>query len=694
MRAAFRLLVRTALGCGHAIRNILRKLKGFVFETPIRSEQEVFEDLRALCCTPGFIHAMADICFRHNLTIYVDELKPSDMAHLHSPSHLTRTERTTLIGLMMRTPISRACPPRPIIESYAGKAEQLLKELHDTVFQPGASNLVRQVRTGRNIGEVEPGKLLREGIFYGGESAYSFQYRDLALQRYRKDAKWLLDNKGIDLNLAVKLSRLLNEQLNERLLEVGREVMSGLSENHSVLPGFTFSCAELAASMNEPVEAVRSVVGAFALPPDERNSGFNSLDAFNRAYAFPFIQLGEDEFLSLEHYGFPQALYDGPFYWMIEDDAYLQTAAKHRGEFTESFAFERLSRVFGNGNVFQNVELYRSKGRMVGEIDVLVLFGDQAIVVQAKAKKLTIKARKGNDLQLKEDFQKAVQDAVNQGFDCCKALLDPAVKLRCGGRQITLRNRPRKIYPIAVVAEDYPALASQVRHYLQSNSTLQIAAPIVIDVFALDAITEFLASPLRLLSYLKLRAHFGDRFWAGHEFTLLSYHLRCNLWLDENVDLQRLEDDISVPMEAAMTVRREGIPGADTPEGILTLTQGTPFAHLIGQMEYEQNPVAIDVGLLLLELSGRTVKKFNEFLSRILALTAEDGNIHDFTFGLGGQSGGLTVHCSRLGPRKAQEKLLGHCQYRKRSQQARKWFGLAIRQDGSIVTAVKLIDAP
>ena len=636
---------------------------------------------------------MADICFRHNMTIYEDELKASDMAHLYSPSHLTRTERTTLIGLMMRTPVSRACPPRPDIESYARNAEQLLGELHETVALPGASDLARQVRAGRNIQEVEPGKLLREGIFYGGESAYSFQYRDLAIQRYRKDAKWLLDNKGIDLNLAGKLCRCVNEQINERLVEVGRKVTSDSSDNHSLLPGFTFSCAELAARMNEPVEAVRSVIGAFTLPPDERNSGFNSLDAFNQAYAYPFIQIGEDEFLSLEHYGFPQALYDVPFYWMIAGKAYARPAAEHRGEFTESFAFERLYRVFGKGNVFQNVELYRSKGKRIGEIDVLVLFGHRAIVVQAKSKKLTIEARKGNDLQLKEDFQGAVQDAVDQGFDCCEALLDPAVALHCGGRKIILKDRPKKIYPIALVAEHYPALALQVRHYLQANSTAQVAAPLVIDVFAIDAMTEFLASPLRLLSYLKLRSHFGNRFWAGHEFTVLSYHLRCNLWLEENIDLKRLEDEISAPLEVAMTVRREGIPGADTPDGILTIAQGTPFAHLVGQLENEQNPAAIDLGLLLLELSGSTVLKLNEYLSRIMALTAADGRIHDFTFGLGERSGGLTVHCSRLGPRKAEKKLLRHCQVRKRSQQAREWFGLAIRTDGSITTAAKLVDA-
>ena len=46
------------------------------------------------------------------------------------------------------------------------------------------------------------------------------------------------------------------------------------------------------------------------------------------------------------------------------------------------------------------------KGKKVGEIDVLVIFGDRAIVLQAKSKRLTLEARKGNDNQIKDDFKK------------------------------------------------------------------------------------------------------------------------------------------------------------------------------------------------------------------------------------------------------------------------------------------------
>jgi hypothetical protein len=45
---------------------------------------------------------------------------------------------------------------------------------------------------------------------------------------------------------------------------------------------------------------------------------------------------------------------------------------------------------------------------------VLVLFGNRAIVLQAKAKKLTLEARKGNDNQLKDDFKKSVQESYDQ----------------------------------------------------------------------------------------------------------------------------------------------------------------------------------------------------------------------------------------------------------------------------------------
>ena len=199
-----------------------------------------------------------------------------------------------------------------------------------------------------------------------------------------------------------------------------------------------------------------------------------------------------------------------------------------------------------------------------------------------------------------------------------------------------------------------------------------------------------LASPLRLLSYLNLRAEIGDKMMASHETILLSYHLTQNLWLENNVDLMVVQDDVSSHLDATMAVRRDGVSGAATPDGILTRFEGTPFARIIDEVEDRENSAALELGLMLLELSEDTVRSLNEGISQIIARTMQDGGLHDITIGISSASTGLTVHCSLMDDREAEIRLRNHCEVRQDSQKANSWFGLAIRPDGSIRFAGKL----
>jgi hypothetical protein len=79
-----------------------------------------------------------------------------------------------------------------------------------------------------------------------------------------------------------------------------------------------------------------------------------------------------------------------------------------------------------------------------------------------------------------------------------------------------------------------------------------IQPPLVLDVFALDALTEMLSSPLRFLSYVNRRTGYTEQLLATHETVILSYHLRHNLWVENNVDLLMLSDDLSVDLDVAM----------------------------------------------------------------------------------------------------------------------------------------------
>ena len=124
--------------------------------------------------------------------------------------------------------------------------------------------------------------------------------------------------------------------------------------------------------------------------------------------------------------------------------------------------------VFGEACVHQGVHIFKSKGVEVGEIDVLVVFGDRAIVLQAKSKRLTLEARKGNDLQLQDDFKKAVRNSCDQALSCAEALGDATYTLRDAGGELLILARPLKqVFPMCVVADHYPALAFQAQQFLK-----------------------------------------------------------------------------------------------------------------------------------------------------------------------------------------------------------------------------------
>ena len=312
--------------------------------------------------------------------------------------------------------------------------------------------------------------------------------------------------------------------------------------------------------------------------------------------------------------------------------------------------------------------------------------------MQAKSKKLTLEARKGNDLQLQNDFKAAVQDAVDQALDCAECLGDPTLTLRCkDGRVVPLRNPPGNVFPISVVADHYPALTFQARQFLQVSVSEPVLPPLVIDVFGLDAMTEMLESPLRLFSYLSLRGEFDEKLLGSHEHTFLSYHLKRNLWVADDTDMLMLEDSISADLDLAMAVRRSGMPGARTPDGILTRFEGTHFANIINGIEDQPHAVAIDLGLMLLQLNEDTVGKINSLIDEVLKRTAADGGLHDATFGIPTLSGGLTIHCSRLEHKVAESRLMGHCKVRKYSQKADCWFGIALKPNGSLRFAGELV---
>ena len=335
-----------------------------------------------------------------------------------------------------------------------------------------------------------------------------------------------------------------------------------------------------------------------------------------------------------------------------------------------------LSKVFGEKNVYKNIDIYENKKR-VGEIDVLIVFGNRAIILQAKSKKLTLGARKGNDKLIAKDFKKAIQDSYNQGNDCAKFIQDSAYQLSDSNKnELSLRKDFKEIYIFCTVSDHYPSLPFQTQQFLKYEETEIIKPPFIMDIFLLDVMVEMLSNPLYFLSYVNKRTTLFKKIMVQSELSILSYHLKRNLYLDDNYSMMMIEDDVSSDLDLALFVRRKGIPGNHTPDGILTKFQGTIIGNFLDKIKEYEDDYAIEIGFFLLTLSEEAITQINEGIQKTIDLFLEDKKGHDFTIGFNEGPTGLTIHTNNLEYDIAFESLLDHCKVRKYKQHANNWFGL------------------
>jgi len=647
---------------------------------PMRSEQAIFEELTELCYSAGYVHAVAYLCFRDNMILYSGEMKSNDMQQLFSKDRLIRTETSTVIGLMLQRDIDYTLPTPETLQGYVSKTEGLLEEIHLSMSATFWKDINPAKIVDKDFNPFTSGAVLREPIFYGGESAYSFQYRDFSLAKYERDDDWLAANKQFSIqdarNVVYAISLLQDEKAGDTL----QSMRTAALKDWTFLPCFAFTVQEVADFAHMDLAVVERVLQAFTAPIGACNETFKTLNDFNIINASPLIPMPDGRYVLFHIYSLAEALYEAPFYWMGADKAYVSKAMRHRGLFTEQFAVERLTQVFGANNVLSNIDIFGSNGNKLGEIDVLVIFGDRAVVLQAKSKRLTLEARRGNDLQIKDDFKKSIQDSSDQAYLCAQLLEEGRCAFRdASGNTVPLPKKFKRIYIVCLIADHYPALSFQARQFLKCTPTATISAPFIMDVFALDAMSEMLGSPLQLLSYIDRRTGYSDKLIASHELTILSYHLKKNLWLSHEYDMVMLDDDISADLDLAMLVRRENVPGKSTPDGILTRFSATALGRITKAIESSPEPATIALGLTLLMLEEDSVISISKAIEQIAQLGVADGKSHDFTAGFGQGDTGLTIHCNNDPIEIAGPSLQRHCHARKYTERARTWFGVCLR---------------
>jgi hypothetical protein len=645
-----------------------------------RPEAEVFSDLEALCTSAGYVYALAVIHLTNDTIFYNGKLKPDDLLPSYSWSRLIRSELSTLFGLMIKKQVSYEFQGNEVTGKYIDQTFRLMEELHRAIDGPGKANFVEVLKSGGDLDSVMThGKFLREAMFYGSESAFSFQYIDLAKEKYQADNSWLLQNKSFTIEDAAAVVAALTSLQPDHIIEVMRAQRPPGNMDFA-LAALGVRTDDLAQKSGVARERVDAVIAAFCVEDGERNCGYKTVSDFNVVNATPLLRLPDGRVVNFHATSLGAALYEAPFFWTVKDKAYFHGQAQaNRGDFAEKFCARRLELVFGADRVFTNVLLKDSQGSELGEIDILVRYGNRALIFQVKSKRLTLEAQKGIEEKIRDDFQKGVQKAYDQGFNCASLLQSGScTAIGKDGTVFGHLDSVRHFYPLCVLSDHYPALAHQARHLIEIREQEGIKAPFVLDIFMIDEMTEILPSPLYFLSYVDRRVGYDDRVMASNEHVLFAYHLKQNLWLEKDVGVAGLMDDWGVELDVAMVARRTGVPGAKIPKGILTAPRRTKVGELIQLIEDSDDSVVTALGLFLLTMGEAAVTECSKGIDKIVTRARRDGRIHDFSMGMKDSSEGLTIHCSNLPANEGKERLIQHSAKRKYLDEKDVWFGVWI----------------
>ena len=387
--------------------------------------------------------------------------------------------------------------------------------------------------------------LAREAIYYGAESFYLHQCEQFSRHRYRHDGDWFLGNVGISIRPMLDIARFVIDRTNLQITESIYLHREKEPEDQEVLTN------SLLVSKNDLVEKfgekAKAFISKFATPIINANLKYTNPFTINQVSIAPLIDLGN--FLYVPHqYRLFETIYESPFYWLMDDRHYRDTAAEHRGTFLEKTAARLFCSVFGAEHVFENVTIHRNRRKIAGEADILVVYGEFVIVVQAKSKRITLKARAGDLDALKADFEGAIQAPYYQAYEFAELIQAGAECQAKDGKVLTFHGTVR-IFPAVILSDGFPSATLLSWRMLERSERI---APVIWDIGALDCVTKILSTPIYLLYYLKCRSDVFEYVHSDSEYNFIGYHLRSNLVLPADADWMLIDRDFATIVDDFM----------------------------------------------------------------------------------------------------------------------------------------------
>lgn len=632
----------------------------------MENQKKIIQDIKKLVKTPGYIYVLSWI-------VVQDIWMPMDKIEEHNPHEtISIQEASFLTGFLVQDQISYKTPSKEIIVNLANQTRKLLSKLHASFFSQNIKSPI----------ELEKHNILAEAIFYASSGAYDFQYLELLEDKYKYDKEWLIQHKKFDISQSKEIVTQISHIIEKQYVKLFKE---NKYEPEDILNALTFKISDI--QINYKID---SFLNNFSIIPNcNTNQHFNEIGDFNEFEARPIIRIDYETYFIPILFLLSKSLYESPFYWIKEIDStyFSGKLTENRGKTGEEMCYKFLAKIFGEKSTLRSINISTKKGENDTEIDILCLLGNKALCFQVKSKKLTMLAKKGDDNQLKNDFQKAAQAAYKQGLISReKILAKKAIFTDQNGNKITLNEEINEVYIVGCISEDYPSLTFQSRSMLQKNDVDPY--PLFLTIFDLQVIAHYLNDPYEFLYYIRQRIGQENKGIADDELCFLGYHMKHKIHNAHKYDALCIQNGFVNEINEDYISYKKNYKR----NKILSISRSKSFQDLYSIMKKISQPKITDVIFYLMDLSSKGINDLVKLMKDQRQKAILLNKSGDFTLirqnnsSLISGTSYIILNFNDLDLLKT--NLLNHSNARKYKTKADKWLGFA-----SFTNSNQLVDA-
>jgi hypothetical protein len=512
-----------------------------------------------------------------------------------------------------------------------------------------------------------------------------------AVEKYRRRKQ---GTKGIPFDTIKTLAKVPPSQLKSEL-----ELIGTAAALHRIGEVFVFSAEDLSRAAKVDLDRATSFLTRLSVEFGCVDRRYRYPAPTHPLMSRPFVRHGRRYICpvpqSLEfslRYSIESYIKPASSERLVTDSRYWKRYEEARSRFTETTAIGYLTKCLRHASAYQNLsyDARTENGELARvELDGLIVFDTVIFLVESKSGTLSLPARRGGIVRMKEEMKELVEHAYHQGLRAKRFIQENArpVFIDGEGREVVIdKNSLDKIFLITVTLESLDVFVTALYQLKGLGLFGSEELPWAVSLPDLRVICEMIEFPSQFIHYLERRKRINEiaRVIAHDELDWLGHYLKEGLYFDDMFEqgdaptaynLLHYSTDFDSYYLYETGQRRAPV---EKPRQ----TMPAICRKLLNELE-THHPIGYSRACgFILDLSDESREQFSLALDSQITRTKADNCIHDFTMITESTKSGITIMFSRS-ERSAEmrDKLTTYCALKKYQTKCDLWIGIGICVD-------------